>query len=112
MQISPISFGKVIKLKTPVPYNTLDKVIAIANGDNDKNSQLARKLRKIFNDKKGLPVCDYVNENGIYLLSGKDAKFCNEKKEEFINDREGYAFAMNNHIKGNLDGVLNLNYHN
>lgn len=72
MQISPVSFGKVVKVQAPMCI--VQELADLANGR--KQTPLVHDLKTIFDDRKyGIVRPFSINGIDNYLLSGKDAKY-------------------------------------
>ncbi len=105
MQISPISFGKVIKVEAP--ENIVKKIVFLANEDN-KESRLSCDLNAIFNDKKEGPVKSCNSVNGSYLVSGKDISFIEKKVREYAaTPMKCYNF-VSSYLLHNTEGIMTV----
>ncbi len=68
-EISPVSFGKIVKVKAP--RNIAEEIVSMANGKGRK--KLDKKVREIFNDVEYGKALNCVSDGENYILSGKDA---------------------------------------
>ena len=92
MKVSPISFGKIVKLNQPkyIGYNIAD----IANNNSGKfNSKTDKKIQKLFPDKKEHQVIatEVNDENSTYLFSGEEGKKANKILEQMYWECEHYC---------------------
>lgn len=96
MKINNVSFGKTVKM------NCTDREAALAiyliNGKlkprNEKESELAKDLKEIFNDtkkydKKTKADVFYIDEK-IYILSGKEAKKADRLRSKFFDTEDSF----------------------
>lgn len=91
MQISPVSFGKVVKVQAPMCI--VQELADLANGR--KQTPLVHDLKTIFDDRKYGQVRSF-SRNGIdnYLLSGKESAFYDKHYKMSTN-----LELLNNHMK-------------
>lgn len=91
MNVSPISFGKIVKLNQSkyIGYNIAD----IANNVGGKhNSKIDKKIQKLFPDKKdGSVVATSLNEETSYLFSGEEGKKANKILEQMYWECEHFC---------------------
>ena len=86
MNISPVSFGKIVKVNAP--QHIAEKIAIMANGDG--KSKIDKDVKKIFDDIDEGRACVYSpdNENETYIFSGKegDAFKMSYKRAELVSD--------------------------
>lgn len=86
MNISPVSFGKIVKVNAP--QHIAEKIAIMANGDG--KSKIDKDVKKIFDDIDEGRACVYSpdNENETYIFSGKegDAFKMSYKSAELVSD--------------------------
>lgn len=85
MNITPLSFGRIVKVNAPL--NIAQKVADIANWD--KNHLLSKSVGNIFCDSGEEDVIAFnptKNESVSYLFSGADAKKAMDIKGEMIDE--------------------------
>ncbi|MBQ9245536.1 hypothetical protein IJ182_04635 [bacterium] len=71
--ISPVSFGKIIKVVGP--QKASENISNIANGKNSQNQTIDEKIRSLFDDvKDGRAVVFPVKSKLTYILSGKESQ--------------------------------------
>ncbi len=92
MKVSPISFGKVVKLNQPknIGYNIAD----IANNSSGQfNSKTDKKIQKLFPDKKdGKVIVESIgNDSETYLFSGKESIKANDIVQKMYYECEHYC---------------------
>ena len=75
MNVSPVSFGKAVKVYAP--FHEARRIANAANGAPCAPSDVQEKVKNIFNDTKdGHALAFYFNENKNtgYIFSGKESK--------------------------------------
>ncbi len=85
MNITPLSFGRIVKVNAPI--NIAQKVADIANWN--KKHPLSRNVGNIFCDSGENDVVAFSptkNKNVSYLFSGADAKKAMDIKGEMIDE--------------------------
>ena len=85
MNITPLSFGRIVKVNAPVAI--AEKIADIANGK--KDHPLSRTTKNIFLDSMTEDVVAFgspKNASVAYLFSGADAKKAMDIKGEMIDE--------------------------
>ncbi len=75
--ISPVSFGKIVKIsKAPAPITIAGRLADIINNNNDNNnaSNLATELKDIFSDTSKGPARVFQVGDDIYIVSGEESE--------------------------------------
>ena len=108
MNISPVSFGKVIKVNAPEAV--VDELADIANSK--EKTRLARDLKALFNDRKNGKVQRYSNGIDTFLLSGIDSKYLDREYARYTNYNlaNQYFQRMNYYTIHNVEGAMEVKY--
>ena len=93
MNISPVSFGKIVKVNGT--KSNAQNILSLANSRvlNKEHKQVQVDAKRIFNDRtKNGPVRIYTQNNGqdIYLFSGKESEIA---ASTIANAREDIGLA-------------------
>lgn len=110
MNVSPVSFGKVVKMNCTDREANL--VAILVNGDlkprNQGEKKLARSCKEIFNDVQPLDAKTkadvfYVGAD-TYVVSGEDAKKAGRLREKWLETRDDfYCFKLDEYIEKNQE---------
>ncbi len=121
MNISPISFGKIIKVNAP--YEIAKQIEDIANGNLSKRSDLNKSVNNLFDDiLKGKAHTFNMDRRTSYIFSGEAGnkyleaysavygKFIDDYKNK--SDKDEYQKCKENANATHRESVMNLiNYY-
>jgi len=100
MQISPVNFGRIIKVNAP--ENIVQKVCDLAN-DEFSGDSLRQDIKKVFPDRFQNGVQRYKQ----YLLSGEESKTAN-LYYLVLPTKESYEKSMNLLVQNSLSGEMTV----
>ena len=103
MEISPISFGKVIRVDAPL--NITEKLATLCKSEED--TQIAKDLKRIFDDRDNNKIKAYGTLGvGNYLISGKN--YDDTEEIYYNNDSYTYIRLMQNYLSRNCEGTMTV----